>query len=210
MSIFKIIAIILLLILGFFTVNSCRTAGSEARSFISFRYNGQYTGIDTLINVDGYFTIPGSDYVNDKFSFYRDGTLLMKFTSKRILNCYENGTDGLRKFNKDKFFWSFENDSIVITWFNPGLYKIQNDTIMAQTVYQVSRFRTKIFFISFKILSKDKLRIIKYEGINLECSYCNEFIGQELHFYPAWRPDSTDNWLRDLPIRKRKYPRNRD
>lgn len=195
----KIIAIITFLTIAFFAINSCNVFKCDnAYPYFSLRYNGQYTGIDTLINVDGYFTVPGSSYASDKFSFYKDGTLEMGFTSKRILSCYENGTDGLRKFNKDKFFWSFENDSIDIgSWFNPGLYKIQNDTIMAQTVFRESSLRTRIFYISFKILSKDKLRIIKYKGLNLECNYCDEFLNQELQFYPAWRPDSTDNWLRD-------------
>ena len=189
----KFVAILAFLMPAFFAINSCNVIKCDnAYPYFSLRYNGQYTGIDTLINVDGYYTsIIGVTPSLESFSFYRDGSLFGYFSSNKIYYY------GLNDQIFEKLELGLMTDSIKTWSIGFGLYKISNDTIKLQ-LYKNYGMGNKIYHeVWFKILSREKLLVIKYKGIDRFCDYCTEYLNQELVFYPAWRPDSTDNWLRD-------------
>ena len=191
-------------------LNSCECYFG-AKIYMSFRYDGKYTGIDTLINIDGYYSIPGSTLNNDKVSFYRDGLVISPFSSKRLryLSLKNNdphyyldsGIIKLSSKNNDSLYYvdsGIIKDSIQINSIDGyGLYKLCNDTIKAQLYWSTRMGALFVTEVWYKIIAKDKLLTIKYEDIRDKTINREKFNNQVLHFYPAWRPDSTDNWLRN-------------
>ena len=189
----KFVAILAFLMPAFFAINSCNVIKCDnAYPYFSLRYNGKYTGIDTLINVDGYYNFQESISSGNTVTFYRDGCLTSHFFTKRANFSAMRDKSFLRMLES-----GLVADSILVNTCNGfGLYTIINDTIKSQIYYNYGMSAGGYIERWYKIISKDKLLVIKYQDLK-DKSSIHLYNNQELHFYPAWRPDSTDNWLRD-------------
>jgi hypothetical protein len=144
------------------------------------KFDGKYTGLDTILNVDGYYNIDNKF----KYLFYRDGTIVnggiidkSKFTSKDTLY-YING------------------------W---GHYTIKMDTIKAQFIILpgviwdcCTLAPVYVFDAWFKILNKDT--IIEVYNCEIGESYQkNSIVKRTASFHPFIdRPDS-NCWLKTKP-----------
>jgi len=90
--------------------------GLSNPSGFSIKYNEKYTGLDTLINLQGYYTSIGSgreDY--DSFLFYSDGQV-----------CFSNLGNPSLSFTNNYLYLSH-------TW---GTYKVKGDLIEIQLITQ--------------------------------------------------------------------------
>jgi len=79
----------------------------------TYLYDGKYTGIDTLLNIDGYFY---SDSTQHTALFYRDGTAAIFFAPEN--------EEFFDKENKNKFIY-------IPRW---GGYRLYGDTVKTQTI----------------------------------------------------------------------------
>lgn len=128
MKIKKIVCILFLVLLtGCFVTN-------ETKKMFTYCYNDTYTGLDTLININGYYSMP-------KISKTYNGNLF-----EDTIHCmfYENGF-----FIKD--FWPEENRGLY------GRYIICYDTIKAQYLYPPQSVNAGINEVWYKILDKNKI-----------------------------------------------------
>lgn len=88
----------------------------------TYNYQAQYTGIDTMINIEGYYVLPhGCDTsFYSMFMFYPDGLFTIATTSRlmpELHDCFEYG-----------------GNSPICNYPLWGTYHIENDTIFTQTV----------------------------------------------------------------------------
>jgi len=101
--------------------------------YFTAEYDGKYTGIDTMLNIDGYFY---SDSTHDNVVLYRDGTI------------------GAVIANRDYFSKENKND-YGISW---GIYTIKNDTIKAQTILNFGGMENmRTGFNTYIIKSKNEI-----------------------------------------------------
>jgi hypothetical protein len=156
----------------------------------TYRFDGNYTGIDTLINVDGYYHNQDGTYTINYFMFYRDGTF-----ATDILNTYKTN-----KIDIDSIYY-------IGGW---GKYIIIGDTIKIQSICVYGYVRSDvytdapvdIFYREFKIINKDTLIEILFKDIknpdNPSYSHKNwEFLNKPAYFTPLPnRPDSSC-WLKN-------------
>jgi len=115
-------------------LSSCATMMELSRpKGFTYKYDAKYTGIDTLLNVDGYFF--GSN--RHALYIYRDGTMANYETWKPT------------SFDtKDKFFPQW------------GVYRVMSDTIKAQTIVNLGGsgpMRTGMY--TYIIRSKDEVEL---------------------------------------------------
>lgn len=111
-------------------------------SHFSMKYNGDKSGIEKIIRIDGY-------YANDttlSVIFYEDGIsciLLNRYTPAKV-----RGEIYLEEpVFQDKLIW--------------GLYQIKNDTIFAQYIDKTLFSENKILHYLYKIYKDNKLRILE-------------------------------------------------
>lgn len=166
-------------------LNSCYFCWLEADTF-TYRYDGKLTGIDSLINVDGYYETNTYYMANANIMFYRDGTLASVF-----------GTAGMGRIKSD-------TDSIgnIDGW---GQYKICGDTIKTQTIVIAGNIFWGDSFASspiivferwFKIINRDTLLVIYYNDIKEPKRTDKQYFNTLVCFKPLKsRPDS-NCWLK--------------
>lgn len=116
--------------------------GRTPKNF-TYKYDGKYTGIDTLINIDGYYLQEDDIYGHppSKMMFYRDG-----------LFCTTNG-DPIKYFQKEKLKYA-------IDW---GRYYIVGDTIKLQVIQDRGLMdKVGCHSIQYLIISKTELVSLMY------------------------------------------------
>lgn len=90
----------------------------------TYKYKGEYTGLDKLINIDGYYVVQREcdSAFFSMFMFYPDGLFTIATTSEilpELADCFENG-------GKDK----------ICKYPSWGTYFVENDTIKTQVIRQ--------------------------------------------------------------------------
>lgn len=177
MKLFKIIAILTFITSAVFAINSCNSLNCDrAHRYMTLRYNGFYTGIDTLIKNPGTFSIENNSDETFSINLSRNGTLM----------CY-------KIIRKVQLYFDISTKAIYFS----GFYKIQNDTIITQIA---SNTAVDIYEVWFKILSKEKLLIIKFDRINnisnkKDCNNCKKYINKELVYFNYKKEFIPENWL---------------
>lgn len=139
------------LLLFIFCFSSCAIVFTWFRpKGFTFRYNGEYTRLDSLINIDGYYY---SDSTHHTVLFYRDGSVaqMYGYSEKEYFD----------KKNKEKYKY-------VTHW---GIYRLVSDTIKAQFVLSLGGQETmKTDHYNFIIKSKDEMEY------NIEGYFMNDSI----------------------------------
>ncbi|MBK5722865.1 hypothetical protein JGH11_18500 [Dysgonomonas sp. Marseille-P4677] len=137
--------IIFLLILGLI---SC---ASKPKGF-SYRFNGKETGLENLIDINGYYII------NEKNSMYCSVFMFYENGLFRFANTSESGVEKvLTSFSsEEKEFYSF------IPW---GTYYFDNDTIYTQYIQERGLlYGSYILNRNYKILPNKKIICIYYSN----------------------------------------------
>jgi len=139
----KIILINIVIIVGFL---SC----SSGKYFINY-HTGNYTGLDTLINLQGYYISQNCDRFLSKVTmFYSNGL---------AVNCSIED-DYPSDFLINSFKGKLKNIYVGDSW---GSYVIENDTIKLQTDMQCEWYYpsgTFIEYSNFKILPDRRIQLI--------------------------------------------------
>lgn len=162
----------------------------------TYNYRAENTGLDTMINMKGYYVLPhGSDTsFYSMFMFYPDGLFTIATTSKLIpeLNdCFENGG----------------NNSICSypLW---GTYRIDQDTIRTQTIrLEGNGF---VIFRDFLINSDSTLSYlndyVNSEHINLGyMANYPSFKGNRCNIRSSFYPLSNKRDSQDCPLLNKKW-----
>lgn len=162
----------IIFILGaLYTLSSCRGIPCDVKKAFTYCYTDRYTGIDTLINIDGYY--------NRRTFFFKNGLVVEGYYP-------EHDNMELQKLKE------FSNERFAFTYFI-GIYKIYGDTLKIQYVRETQSLndagsgREKWY----KILNKNKMlcindfnnTIVKRER-ELSKSYPSD-IGDTLQFVPV-------------------------
>lgn len=167
----------------------CSCVSRNIRNNFAYKYDGKYTGIDTIISVDGYYhVINKGDYRDNYFLFYRDGTYASFFVD------LDSNT-----IQKDKLI----HKRIISGW---GSYKICRDTIRTQiikiwgdlnwTKLAFNNDEVDVFERSFLILSKDTIIEYDYNCATNENYSDWEYLPIKIGFTKMLnRPDS-NCWLK--------------
>lgn len=116
----------------------------KPKQFI-YPYDGENTGLDSLINIDGYYSKLG--YADKILLFYRDGIFISNnfrdtaFASKKIVK-----VDTLKN--------SYEH-----SWYKGlhGRYIIKDDSILAQDIVYTFTDGSNAYTNKYKIISKDTI-----------------------------------------------------
>jgi len=126
----------------------------------TFLYDGAYTGIDTLIHIDGCYYNP---YGNRVRMFYQDG-ISISSAVKDSLSIYESVTKGKG--------WDVHHGKSTTIY---GRYIIKKDTIINQRIYYDLYWGSLAKEEKYLIIAKDKLLKINrntendlYEFVPLE------------------------------------------
>lgn len=200
-----------------FFINSCGiiNTSSQVKKKFTYCYDGQYTGIDKLINVDGYYTIGEErdtyginavfihkiDTFNTNFMFWRDGTFLYNFFdyNNDIPKYLKNIVDNTKKGKKDNFY----------KYFSWGRYIICGDTIKAQYIHAPNGLNDFWYGyeIAFKIINKTTLKYLptesktlNYYATDIEINEMKENEKQSKYlpatFVPVEVIPSSDCWIK--------------
>lgn len=146
----------ILIILVLIVISACTfTVPLHTRKNFTYCFNNSYTGLDTLIQIDGYY-----NSINCLF----DSTISLEntyyFTSRYVF--FNNG---LVKVNP--YYMYFKDTAYYDRWSDifgdHGLYKIVGDTIKVQYIGAPGGQSRGAATIWFLILSKTRLEII-YRG----------------------------------------------
>ena len=182
------------LILLFITVVICSSCGCTAPNYIKYNftycYDGVDTGIDTLINIEGYYDVADND-VYPRLMFYKDGTYVEGFSysyHKSIQSQFEEIINDKKKLKV------FHNN----VW---GRYIICGDTIKVQTVERPGcGSMSPIWYLEniwYKVIDRNTIvgifpsnNIIVYPSALEENPYMIRY-GTPAKFYPlSVRPNS--------------------
>lgn len=180
----------LLLIIMAFSLISC---ASRPKGF-TYYFNEGETGLDTLININGY-------YISDEgcqepryaaFMFYPNGLFVIGFGE----NYEDNDADCFAGKSKT-------NGCLSAPW---GIYEIHNDTIKTQ-IYQDNgnwghRFT---IFRDYKIISKTELILINEYCIEKGINWCNENRKDRCPKVSIFLPLETKRGWRESPLMKKKW-----
>lgn len=150
-------------------------------------YDGKYTGLDTLLNINGYFHNEELNKIGsseENIIFYSDGTLL-KFSSLNFKHSKNNGYDTVVYIN------------------NWGHYYFKNDTIKAQLIENFGEIiynsytadPIKIYDNWFIIKDKNTIQEIYYNVINHDPSY-NRVKLYNYEFKPLNQKPDSNCWLK--------------
>ncbi|MFN0188230.1 MAG: hypothetical protein ACKVQV_05970 [Bacteroidia bacterium] len=156
-------------------------------------YDGKNTGIDSLINIHGYYSIgqtldrSGTDaiykhiidtfYLN--FMFYQDGTFLYNFGDYDN-NIPEYFKNVIEVTNKGKKHWFYRNNK----W---GRYIVTNDTIKAQWYHMPCSLNDGWYDgeVWFKVINRNELKkIFVPKAINIKEKVDENLIPQ-VEYFPA-------------------------
>jgi hypothetical protein len=162
-----------------------------------YRYDNKYTGIDTLINIDGYYMFQNENvFFNDEIMFFPNGEVTC-FKFKENFEEIEYEYWGKYLLNHDTIkmqaydFWG-------ITWINTydnieQWFKVSNDTTLIRFIKCFGCFDD---FYTGRTIS-DTLRFVKWEALEDTTKY-NYILEQ--------------NWLRPLKKNWKEgtYPGNEE
>lgn len=192
----KLVALILM-IWGMTIGDSIAQRPWGAKRDIDFCYRGSYTGIDTIINTDGYYYLRQDDssrFDGYSFIFFKDGFFAYSPFSDPNITVKNNGE--IMKIDK------------AINGYFVGTYKIDNDTIKAQFSNPPNAMSWTMTELWFEIVNNNTIRAInipdniikKREQIRNTATYHREE-KQDIVFIPlAKLPNPDDSW-----IKKRKW-----
>ncbi|MFR9166178.1 MAG: hypothetical protein ACLVKO_08200 [Dysgonomonas sp.] len=141
----------------------------------TYKYDGQYTGLDTLLNIQGYYIYPTS-IVNVGQSNYN-----VKFFLNGLY-CSSLSNDSINMF---------DDNSSYIYW---GRYILSGDTIKVQVVDDeglLGGIRT--IYVSYQIVSKDLIKRL------------NSFEKPESTMIYQFKPTMPDPFLPDCWLLKKKW-----
>ena len=178
MKLFMKHAISFLLILFGFSSCAIIMESFKPKGF-TYRYKAEYTGIDTLLNIDGYFL---NDSSCKAVMFYRDG-------SAAVMEVVDEGD--LLQENKNKYYY-------YPRW---GSYRIEGDTIKAQIIYSYGGTRSiEAGFYCYIIKSRDSLEYFTRgyytDSTAFKKKYVEETVNIPLIYHPyPGRMDSI-NWTK--------------
>jgi hypothetical protein len=186
----------------FLTVVICSSCGCTAPKFIkdnfTYCFDGIDTGIDSLINVEGYYVI--FDIERDSrlhLMFYKDGTYIEGFSSSYYKSIQSLFEEMMNDPNKLKGFHKYRE------W---GRYIICSDTIKVQTVERPGAgSMSRIWWFSevwFKIIDRNTIvgiyptkSLVRYpEGIEVK-NYMRNY-GIPARFYPLSVKPNSDCFLK--------------
>ena len=158
-----------------FVFSSCATLVTWFRpNNFTYLYESEYTGIDTLINIDGYYYSDSLKY-KDFFLFYRDGSIA------------ETPVKYMDKNNK-------ENKSMYnVRW---GVYKFAGDTIIAQIISNLGGTRD-MEAVTKKYVIKSKTEIEYYSSSYLGSTNDDMLMKIPLYFCPYPNRLDSINWVKD-------------
>lgn len=168
-----------------------------------YPYEASYTGLDTLINIDGYYFVKNADssrftrlvgdtmmeqnyYINYSISFYDDGLCASQSTrfwtydslrQRQILDTLYSNMNFTTKFNNDVY------KKINSSW---GTYIVQNDTIKAHLIENLigcDGTRKNVITMIFIIKDDDELKMISISNSNKEYGY-TKTLDVAAKFYP--------------------------
>lgn len=112
-----------LIIISLIFIGGCYTYIPSITDQMDYCYNDTYSGIDSLINIDGYY-----EY---ELKFVNDTNIS---TRKEIVFFYNNGI--FLSVTKSQFeFYEGKNDKSILETLDWGLFKVSNDTIHVQYIY---------------------------------------------------------------------------
>lgn len=117
----------------------------DSFQYTQYCYNGNYTGLDTLLNIDGYYTF------EDSYIEHRDLSAIPTVV-RSPYNCYFSG--------HGDFIGSYSAEAGGGLW---GRYVICHDTIMAQFIEPPRGMSWSKGEIWFKIINKNTLRRIGFK-----------------------------------------------
>ena len=163
-----------------FVFSSCATIVTWFRpGYFTHLYDGKYTGIDTLINVDGYYySDPDSNLNINRVMFFRDGSIA-RTKSKEENEIYD-------KNNKD-------NNKFTPRW---GVYRLERDTIISQFILYFGGAESMGTSLDTYVI-KSKSEIEFYSTNKPFYTKNMERVGIPLYFHPY--PDRIDSthWVKD-------------
>ena len=146
----KIIFFLLLL-------TSCSTYHKKSKSYFTYCYDGVYTGLDTLLNLNGFYEL--------ELSFY-DEKGSLKSSTKRPIVFFSDGSfvyeSWLIYMERNGYQQSYPGEYDGYGW---GVYKIYNDTIWTQN-FAVSSTTSSCRKFVFRVLDKNSIECI-FESSNI-------------------------------------------
>jgi len=167
---------IFILILSTFLLVGCQIPQYLKDNF-KYKYDGQYTGIDTLINIAGFYQFEeNSTYWNGEFVFYKDGTFAV---GSELENCEES------------------KDSHIPEW---GSYIIAKDTIKCQSIFSPGKGRWGggiIVEYWYKIIDRNKLVRIYLSESNIDNRVIEYDVRDTAVFIPTSNLPDPMNWIKE-------------
>ena len=158
-------------------------------------FTDEYTGIDTLININGYF------FVEEKcdedfycmFMFYPNGLFTLATTSlmsSNLRDCFKQGGD----YNICKY----------PSW---GTYEIKNDTIITQLIvdYGFGGWGKVMVFRDYLILPSKELLYISEYCIDKDVVTCNEAPANPCPKVAQFVPMERKRSIQDCPWLKKGW-----
>ncbi|MDU1891470.1 MAG: hypothetical protein E6767_12350 [Dysgonomonas sp.] len=143
----------------------CISCLSKKPQGFTYQYTGNYTGLDTLINIDGYYKVPYNSCIDDKshiyLMLYPDGLLnTVAYTASdetELIDCFKYG-------GKNCAF---------VQW---GTYWIRDDTLKIQKIMNTGLVAqgNVTYFYNFQILPTKELLYISKHCITKEIPECNQ------------------------------------
>lgn len=143
------LASLIVLVFGFYIEGCIAQRPWGAKRDSNFCYCGNYTGIDTLIKIIGYYSYSereSSRYDGKSFIFFKDGFFTYSPFSDPNMTVKNNGE--VKKIVKP------------INGYFTGIYKINNDTIKAQFSNPPNAMSWGMTEIWFEIVDNNTLRVI--------------------------------------------------
>ncbi len=189
---------IIIVFIGF-ALSSCSYQLWFKPKYITFQYNGQYTGLDSSIEINGYYVSEIITPENTKlfkpyvelFLLYKDGTIISTSSQPGREAC-ENRINKILFEEKKHNAWEYQ-------W---GLYQLKEDTIVSQLIRDDGPMSLPVVFEKrFLIMSNTILKIIYEKVMNPEYEP-NRLDGSCLFYFHSYpnRMDSTSN-----PYLKKKW-----
>ena len=164
---------LLFMVLFFFSSCSIIVTWFKPGGFTQ-RYDGKYTGIDTLLNIDGYFYSDSTQYT---VLFYRDGTIA-NYSAPQEDKYFDKDT-------KNKYVY-------IPRW---GVYRLYGDTVKAQTILNFGGMKSMGTGIDTYVI-KSKTEIELYSTNKDYTSRKEDIVKVPLYYHPySNRLDSTHYWV---------------
>ena len=183
---------ILFVIVGAFFI-SC--SSMEPRGF-TYHFDGKYTGLDTLIDIEGYYYFKteceSKSTVEQMIMFYPNGLLLIAYAEipEEISFCFEDND----KVDKCQFS----------SW---GVYQIFGDTITIQKIVNYGPlYGTKLFCQEFKILdNKEIINVANYHKSEHNNRGCGDYKENTCPTIAKFRKLESKRDYQDCPWLEKKW-----